>query len=125
MAPLFQAGSFIDAFRWVAGMHWCECLLHDVGDISKCRKSEDCSIQMEAYSRELVPRLTSYLLTEHLTWMLCSSIREFIAPNEHRLDGIRLKQAYEVNYSTSTLRRALVHLPGDRECQWCRVCQIY
>ena len=50
MAPPFPAGSFVDAFRWVAGMHSCECLLHDVGDISKCRRSEACSLPMEAFS---------------------------------------------------------------------------
>ena len=49
MAPPFPAGSFVDAFRWVAGMHWCECWLHDVGDISTYRRSEACSLPMEAF----------------------------------------------------------------------------
>ena len=60
MVPSFPAGSFVDAFRWGEGMHWCDGRLHDVGDISKCRRSEACSLPMKDFSRVLVARLTSF-----------------------------------------------------------------
>ena len=60
MVPSFPAGSFVDAFRWGEGMHWCDGRLHDIGDISKCRTSEACSLPMKDFSRVLVARLTSF-----------------------------------------------------------------
>ena len=40
VATYFPSGSFVNAFRWVAGVHRFDCWLYNVSDISKCRKRD-------------------------------------------------------------------------------------